>query len=146
MVLAFRTEEVKVLLDKPTPLSTIVVNPISDAISMSYKIPVPETEAQVNVVGTATPVAPSVGEVSVVAPGLGSEISNVTSCVFVAEGAVPVTVMVYDPAIAPVIPETVMITGVPSVTAVAGEKPTSDPAGSPEAENTVVSLNPRKVL
>ena len=100
MVLAFRTEEAKVLLVKPTPLSTIVVNPISDAMSMSYIIPVPETEAHANVVGTATPVAPSVGEVSVVAPGLGSEISSVTSCVFIADGAVPVIVIVYDPAIA----------------------------------------------
>ena len=127
----------KLLLVSPVALSTIVVNPLSVAISMSYIAPAPPLD-HVKVAPGSTPAAAFVGEVRVALAGVGLITSRVMVLIFVTELDVPIISIEYEPAIAGVNPLIVICTGVPSLTADVGLNVTVEPTGVPVAENVVV--------
>lgn len=130
----------------PVAEAITFVNNESVATSISNSVPGLKAACQVKVATEAMPLLPSAGSVNVAAGKFTSKISSVTEVDFVTDGEVPVIVRLYVPVIEGVSPVISNCTGVLSFTAVAGVNVPVAPAGSPDTENTVVSLNARKVL
>src|SRR6202008_507724 len=106
----------------------------------------PPTGAQDNTGEEDTPVAKFAGDDKLATAGEGDNTFNVKVFVLVTVLAVPVAKTVYVPTIADVMPVTVIDTAVLFVLALGGLKIAVAPAGNPEAENVVVSLNAKNVL